>query len=139
MIESPQEESVFSIRLTETGKRLISRTLKISLPVILLAVVINVANILITIYYLIEYYEYSRSFLFTSVLQILVDIAIILNNIYFLRFISRLKKSTDINDESGFNRSFRTLFISSVVWMIGVILTLLLTVITTIQILKLPL
>ena len=132
-MDTQTEESVFQIRLTENGKRFINKVSRIIWPVIIFSLVITVLDLISSLQTLFIYfpryrrYGYSQNFVIYPVFRIVIELAVEINSIYFLKFVLKMKRSAELNDENGFNRSFRFLFISSILWLIGIILTAVIT------------
>jgi hypothetical protein len=122
-----QEESdLFRVRLNERGKKFIRKFAAISYTMFVLVIF----EFLISVYWNIRILTINSQGLFSTLYDkvypyfyILLSLATVVSNIYYLRFPRALFRSIKINDEFGANEAFRLLYRGAMIYFISLLLS----------------
>jgi len=132
-MEQPEQNDLFEIRLTPWGKYYIRRFAAIARMIILAGILISFIHIASTVIgYIIfkpsQYAGYKYLLLENRLMPYYMALYCMLfypQMYFYWQATKYLKRSLDFNDEDAFNKSFRSLFRSSVFGIASVLLSLL--------------
>jgi len=128
-MQEETSEDLFKVRLNENGIGYIRRAIRIINFWIVVLCLLSVSYIISGIYYLTVLLKvgFSRLPLTNQVYPFAIFVVSIVNlslGVISYRFVNTMKKSAEINDESGFNHAFRFLYRYYLISLIGILVNL---------------